>query len=304
MYPFCQNNFGLLNELFYEKIENANYIFIRSAKNHFALAEYNLGHLREKAGQIEKSIKYYKRASDDENCPLILHSQEHHDKRLGISKTFIICLTNLKLTEYYFSKSDFNESKKNFIRSFSKLNINTQNMTYQFKVKINKERIDDIYVNLKDFILNFPTFNLMNQPNLNLDEFKKISKEINKIRMNDSTKHQNHFVSYEIKNKIDDIKQITYNDEIELKDDEIIFDDAGSLFDFIVLNNDIKNIFVSGIKNIIQIMNRIIYTLPYNILFGRISIEKPKEKEKIFPNKKNINDTFYEGFAINFNDKN
>lgn len=45
-------------------------------------------------------------------------------------------------------------------------------------------------------------------------------------------------------------------------------------------------------------MNSILYTPPYNILFGRINIEKTKPVDEIDTNLENINDLFYEGFNI------
>lgn len=43
-----------------------------------------------------------------------------------ISKTFIICLTNLKLFVYYLANDDYDESKKYFKRAFNKINLNTE----------------------------------------------------------------------------------------------------------------------------------------------------------------------------------
>ena len=53
-------------------------------------------------------------------------------------------------------------------------------------------------------------------------------------------------------------------------------------------------------------MNEILYTPPYPILFGRISITKPKiivakkEEDKEEDHREEINDEFYEGFGIKF----
>ena len=40
-YPFGQNNFGLYNEIYL----NAEYMYNKSSKHKFSLAEYNLGSL-------------------------------------------------------------------------------------------------------------------------------------------------------------------------------------------------------------------------------------------------------------------
>lgn len=60
------------------------------------------------------------------------------------------------------------------------------------------------------------------------------------------------------------------------KNDRIVFNDPGKLFYF-AINND-KIAFINEINEIIQIMNDILYTYPYSILFGRIKIEKKKLK--------------------------
>ena len=45
-------------------------------------------------------------------------------------------------------------------------------------------------------------------------------------------------------------------------------------------------------------MNKILYTPPYSILFGRIFISIPKKEEEEFPYRKNVSNLFYEGFGI------
>lgn len=55
--------------------------------------------------------------------------------------------------------------------------------------------------------------------------------------------------------------------------------------------------FFSNLK-IIQIMKDIVYTPPYPILFGRISLTELKPKEKINRNQKEINELFYEGLDL------
>ena len=61
---------------------------------------------------------------ENEDSPMIFHYREHHDKRLEISKAF----------EFYFEETTFGESRNYFIKSFSKLNINTDDAKYQFKL--------------------------------------------------------------------------------------------------------------------------------------------------------------------------
>ncbi|KAK8895336.1 hypothetical protein M9Y10_023796 [Tritrichomonas musculus] len=179
-YPFGQNNFGLLNEIYLNELGNAKYMYQRSSKHNFALAFYNLGHFKEKENQkkteerkekdsqeSEEFIKYYKKASDSEDYPLIFHNRQYYDKRLEISKTFIICMTNLKLCEYYFNKGEFEESNKYFTRSLSKLMNNSEHSTFQ--IKIEEEDTEAFFSYLQNFILSFQLFNLSNQTNLILE---------------------------------------------------------------------------------------------------------------------------------------
>ena len=65
-------------------------------------------------------------------------------------------------------------------------------------------------------------------------------------------------------------------------------------------NKDIKDIFLDEILDIIQVMESILYSDRYSILFGRISlfVGKNKRKENIYPRGENINDLFYEGFGF------
>lgn len=60
----------------------------------------------------------------------------------------------------------------------------------------------------------------------------------------------------------------------------------------------LKVLLLMKLKRLIDIMNIIIYTPPYQILFGRIVIGKPNQKQKLYPNIKNINELFYEGLGL------
>ena len=106
-YPFGQNNLGLVYEFYLNSKGDAEYMYERSSKSNFPLSEYNLANLLEKEGNLKESINYYKRASDHENDVLVYRGKRIEDKRLEISKKFIICLTNLKLVDYYLAKSNY-----------------------------------------------------------------------------------------------------------------------------------------------------------------------------------------------------
>ncbi|KAK8857492.1 hypothetical protein M9Y10_015897 [Tritrichomonas musculus] len=304
-YPFAQNNFGLLNEIYLDIIENADYMYQRASKHQFALAEFNIGHLKEKDNKVEESIEHFIKASDYEDSPLIFHNRQHNDKSLEISKTFIISYTNLKLSEYYFSLSDFTNAKKYFIKTFSKLKVNS----YKFRLKIQKDRVNCNYIftYIKNFILNSPVFDLISQSYLSSDVKVKIE-QMNQIELPTENLNESDYSNEEILNYI---KQIGYNKYqyklkyFPMKDDEMInvgpneiyFDDEGELFDFIISNADIKSIFNNEIKKIIQIMKEIIYTPPYPVLFGRIYLSKIQSIEES-PNIKDINELFYEGLNL------
>lgn len=120
---------------------------------------------------------------------------------------------------------------------------------------------------IRSFVLNHPFFNLFNQPGINLDLFQN---------NNDIESNQNY--QYQIK-----------------------FNDHGNLFDFIMQKRELKKAFLNQIKSIIKIMKDILYTQPYRILFGWISLFVPKnkpEKNKKLNSQKDINELFYEGFGF------
>lgn len=302
-YPFGQNNYGILNQFFLNNIDNAEYMFKRSSKHHFAMAEYNLGYLKELNGKIEESIDYYKKASEDENYPLIFRNNINNDERLRISKAFIICFVDLKLVDYYLGKSNFSAAKKFFIKAYSKLYFKKVEITYKFRFEYHKQKANENpFSYLRFFILNFPTFNLKNQPNLilNSDLF---------VHPNDLNAHQNNNeikqklqnigskqLLSEIKKQNDDISFVKKNDDIKKI---IIFENTNDLFDFAINDFILKPKFDETIKNILHIMKNIIYTPPYAFLFGRIVLEKLKNnpEEDINPYIVDINESFYEGFG-------
>lgn len=316
-YPYGQNSFGILKQFYLNDIEYAEYMYQRSSSHKFSLAEYNLGYLCEKNNKIEESIKYYIQASNHEEEELVFRDIKYIDKRLEISKAFIICLTNLKLTEYYFSLSQYDQSKKYFIRSFKKLINNEYNqpLNYKFNFKLTNQILfntngkinKNLFMYLGKFIFNCQIFNLFNQPDLELKPIidKYFLHDNLYIGTNHEEKKQKLIQKNYAKNN-NKIKKLKETDEyydlqsnfIKKHQNEIIFDEPEKLFDFIISDSntkqisEIKTIFIEEIKNIIDLMNKILYTPPYSILFGRISLEKQK------PKKMEINNDFYEGFGI------
>ena len=82
-FPFGQNNFGLFNQFYLNKIEYAEYMYERSAKSNFSLAEYNLGYLHEQKNDIKGSIQYYIQASEHEDEELIYRNIHVFDKKFN-----------------------------------------------------------------------------------------------------------------------------------------------------------------------------------------------------------------------------
>ena len=285
-YPFGQNNYGLFYQIYYNNIYNAEYFYERASKNNFVLAEYNLGFLNEKKGKLEKSIFYYKKASENEDSQLIYRNCKINDKRLELSKTFIICLTNLKLIVHYFTLSNYDKSKRHFIRALRKLEVDSNQVTLLIK------KPENLFLYLKNFILNSPLFNLINQPDLT----SSIKGTLEKISILDKKRQRlsqllknNNFVDG--RNKIKDKNKNVYY--------KIVFHNSDELFDYIISNSEYNNIFIKEIQSIIEIMMEIIYTPPYSILFGRMSFKKPKlEKNEYKKNLPNINELFYEGLDL------
>ncbi|KAK8881379.1 hypothetical protein M9Y10_004115 [Tritrichomonas musculus] len=347
-FPFGQNNFGLLNQFYFNNIGNAKYMYERSAKHNFSLAEYNLGYLNEKNGNIKESIDFYIKASEHENEPLIFSKKKHFDKQLEISKIFIICLTNLKLVDYFLSISNFEESKKYFIKAFAKLELER----YKFCFKLNligESNLKQVFSHLKTFIINCPLFNFSNQSEINLDRGMILKREEKTSHNDEKTNNikahekqnliekENYSKNNNFSNKKQDenafkfeqindlkekefVKKISssfdeFNDDekkekeknskdVVINENEIVFHKPGKLFDFVNENDELRNVLINEIKDILVIMNSILYTKPYIILFGRINIENSKrKKENVSTSCKNINQLFYEGFGFDLYSK-
>ncbi|KAK8882523.1 hypothetical protein M9Y10_045165 [Tritrichomonas musculus] len=104
-FPFGQNCLGIFYQFYSNEIGNAQYLFEKASKSNFALSEFNLGYIYEGTWKNEESIEHCNKASDLENELIIFRNQKIEDGRLEISKSFIICYTNLKLSLYYLTKS-------------------------------------------------------------------------------------------------------------------------------------------------------------------------------------------------------
>ncbi|KAK8838320.1 hypothetical protein M9Y10_035743 [Tritrichomonas musculus] len=332
-YSFGQNNFGLINQFYLNNIVNAEYMYEKASLQSFSLAEYNFGYLKEKNENIDSGIPYYIKASEHEDVKLKFKDNYRVDCYLNISMLFILCLANLKLTKYYFLLSNFDESKKYFRKSFIKYTTIEKDFSYSFVFEFNETSVHNPFLYLKDFILNFPLFDLKNQSNLS-PEIKKQIKSIPKQNDNDNNRKSTEFFRKE-ENISDDEKETTKRDgsdeklnkklkENETKKnfypffdidhfgndndplfdqdssnlykDEIVFRDPDQLFDFLVQNKKFQSIFIDEINEIIQTMETITYTPPYPILFGRLNLTKSKPKDNTNYRMEDINELFYEAF--------
>lgn len=110
-YPFGQNNLGLFYQICLKENDKAENMFEGSSKHNFALAKFNLGMIREGENMTEESIEYFVGAPELEFEPLKYRDITRHDKRLEMSKTFIICFTNLELSEYFLSLDEYEKSR-------------------------------------------------------------------------------------------------------------------------------------------------------------------------------------------------
>ena len=286
-YAYGQNNYGLFNQFYFDNIENAKHFFEKASKNQFALADYNLGYIYEKENKIEKSIVHYIKASNNEDNQLMYQKYHYKDKYFEASKTFIICYTNLKLTNYFYFRSKFNESKKYFVRAFAKI-LSISNYKFQITINEKEENSEIIFSYINRYILNSPLFNLVNQPNLSINM---------KTYLKNLENENNNNLTYSKK----DIKK-QYQDYIEIQNvndnqNKITFEYPEKLFEYILSRKTLKEKFYGQIQNLLTTLKSIIYTPPYHILFGRINIHKPiEQKNKISNPFMNINCFFYEGF--------
>lgn len=60
---------------------------------------------------------------------------------------------------HYFSHSNYEESRKYFIKSFAKFTLNNDNVSYQFHFQLKEdENMKSAFLYLKDYIIGFPPF--------------------------------------------------------------------------------------------------------------------------------------------------
>lgn len=175
---------------------------------------------------------------------------------------------------------------------FTKISNNIEFPSYKFNPKIYIKTPKSLFSYLKGYILNHPLFNLSNQNNLKQEILVNLKNSSNNECFEENIIQKNTTKT----NSFETIKCLKNENEIRTNVQHRIVEDCGELFDF--LTENYSNIFHEEVKKIIQILEEIIYSPPYSILFGRININKPKsndnKKEKGVEN----NELFYEGFEL------
>lgn len=244
-YPYGQNNYGILFQFYLNNISNAKHMYERSSEHNFSLAEFNLGYIYEKENKINESINYYKKASKHYDLPIIFRNNQYNDKRLILSKKYIICLSNLKIVDYYLKKQNYKKARKYFIKLLSEIIL-----VYK-KANIKQFSL----INIKILILGFPLF----CPIIQSDIFESI---------------------------------IT-NTELYVDN----YQNAGELFDFLISDSNKILFFKNDICDTIKIMEKILYTPPYQILFGKFDLNKKIIKKNTNDKRENVSNKFFEGFG-------
>lgn len=327
-YAYGQNNLGLYYQYFLNQLDNAKHMFNRALEHNFPLADFNIAHLLEQDGKYNESFEHYVKASNNENEKLRFRNIIIYDEKLDLSKIFIIFLTNLKITQFYLSNNNELNAKKYFIKaifsSLFSLLLQSDNQSYSFQFN-NKSLLSD----LKDFIFNYPLFDISHQIKLNApSKWKTYSFSLDdnsKIRMvNINCVNENHFNDQLLKkNKqkiLPDVENEIYINEIKMISQKYNFrlientqQNYSSFIQFHLISDEnnieyylqhfinINEIFFYDIKelkkiidDLIEEMNSILFKKPYTILFGRIQKHKSKEKPI-----QDIDQFFYRGFYGN-----
>lgn len=300
-YPFAQSNYGLMLYLYSKDIENAKYYFKKSSKKNFAVADYNLAYIYEKEGDIKKANEHYMKASNEANDPIIYRNPNLNDERYELSKKFIICLTNLKLLEYYLPEHDKNLLKQLFTDAISILKIDGHDFSIKIEASIQNEKIKNnkLFSCLRTFIFGFLEFDFSG----NQSQKIQINNDVKELNEN-SRPITNSVIDITEKTKFTKDKIKTENDLhfCNLNEDESkgndMFDNPSDLFDFVFQKDEYWASFIQQIREIIEEMYRVLYTPPYFILFGRIKIPKSLKKKSQNVNAIDINQAFYEGFEF------
>ena len=274
-YPIGQNSYGIFLQFCCHNENKAKQMFENASELYsLALSEYNLGHLYEKNNEIDKSIKYYIKASEHSNIQLLYRNEKIKDEMFQISQELIVCFVDFKLFIYFLKQNNLDEANKHFFKAIS-------NKQFLFP----QNDFVDIFFSLKQFLLKCY---LYIQKVINNDEFKVFNK--NKL-MNNSEK------SICSDERINNQIKINEND---LSIESILLNENSDLFVFLLDKTEFLTPLQNEINTIIQLIEAILYHPPFSILLGRINYHnKPKQKESHVVKAKNeINESFYEGLYM------
>ena len=255
-YPFGQNNFGLFHQYYLNHIGNAQYMYERSSKHNFAIAEFNLGKLFENEGKIKESIEHYLKASDYENEKIVFRNQIIDDERLNISKTFIICFTNLKLADYYLHLESTKISNEKIKTSFyfkaifcPLFNLLFYSLNKSFSFLFNTIKINDrlIITNLKELILGNPLFHSQNDIKIGWTTQEEGNKNQNKLNL---MINQNESILNSFDSSIDEVK------DFDLKEKKMKMNEFYSKNNEINFNYYKNNEFETELFHIFEFLNK------------------------------------------------
>ena len=332
-YPIGQNNLGLFYQFYLNKINDAIYMFEKSSKNHFSIAEFNLGNYYEINKNIEQAIEHYLLESEYENNQIIFWEQMIIDKKLEISKLFIDCYTNLRLSKFYFYENNksndvkkaFNFFLKAIFRPLFYLLFHEEDESFVFNFDTNN---NNFIVNLKNLIFGNKLFHDKNSNFIGWTSFKNNSMDFIELNLQINKSKKNIFNEMKNEKKCSCANEIYFRNILDEIKNIFIYMSKYEQYEFISENlSDAKsemivvciknknnnsekclrfplflcdllfmnfNIMKESIDDILNEMYKMIFSPPYSILFGRFPY-KNQSSEKI---SQNINNDFYNGFKF------
>ena len=160
-FPFGKHNLGILNEFYLGNQQKADNLF-GNAKENFTLTTFHLAQKDGKNNKIEESIKKYHHVIKYENELLEYNGNFIDDEQLHDSNTYIYCLSNLKLFQYYSNPQDGKFPHVFLINAIFRplfgLLISQDQNSYLFKFVIDTKDKNLFLSNFKNFLLNFPFY--------------------------------------------------------------------------------------------------------------------------------------------------
>lgn len=298
-YQFAQNNYALLFDPtikndFEKSFVIAEKIYTKVCKQHFPLAEYNYGHMLETMNNYKIAYEFYEKASEDENNPFIFHRKKKIDKRLSISISFIILYVDCKLFINYLSCEE--KSYKYFSKIIKKLQSNDETNSLK---QIKNMFLELLFLREDNTTLN--SIFLGDNQYFNYEEKSKSflttnfnHEEICKKKINGNSSEEIYLVSAPHASiKKEEISKMKTNKDILMTSKNPLL-----LYKLMKEDERIKQSFIQKIKEVINFMHDKMYTPPFYILFGRISISKQINLTKSqVVNGENLNRNFYDGFG-------